>query len=61
MDFIQVQPITHDARLEGLIGLEAGGRVWYGEVRRTSSGKQGYYTVKWSVIEDGSPDLSTSR
>jgi hypothetical protein len=48
-DLKQVQPITRDGHLVGLLGLDGQGRIYYGDVRgSTNSGR----SVIWNPIEE---------
>ena len=48
-DLKQVQPITREGHLVGILGLDGEGRLYYGEVRgSTSSGR----SIKWGQIDE---------
>ena len=48
-DLKQVQPITREGHLVGLLGLDGQGRIYYGDVRgSTNSGR----SVIWNPIEE---------
>ena len=48
-DLKQVQPITREGHLVGILGLDGEGRLYYGEVRgSTSSGR----SIKWAQIDE---------